>query len=183
MADEQILEPTENKEPKVEPKVDDPRDSEIAKLKARLSEVNSEAASWKKQLRALQSEEEVKKAEQEERYKEMESKLAEFEKNANISKFTSSFMESGIDAELSKTMANAFADGDMETVFASLKTHTDNIKKSAVAMAMANQSGMSTGKADIPQVTKEQFNAMSYTERISLKAKDPALYESLVKGE
>lgn len=177
------LENVESQAVNNEPPVDDTKDKEIAKLKALLSKANSEAASYKKQMREKMSEEEKSKADAEAEREEMMKKLAAFERDAKISNFTSALMTSGIDGDLSKTMANALVDGDMDTVFANLKAHTESIKKSAVASAMANQSGITTGTPGVPEVTQAQFDAMSLSERVNLYNTDKSLYDKLNGGK
>lgn len=155
---------------------------EIVKLKALISKANSEAADNKRKLREKMSEEEKNKAALEEQQASMMAELEALRKEKTLSTYTSQFMTSGFDSELATVGANALVDGDMTKFFATLKSYTDNIKKSAIADAMANQSGMTNGQA-AQTITQEQFNAMSLSERVELFNKDKDLYNKLIKGE
>lgn len=136
----------ETKAPETENKVDEStKDKEIANLKRLLSEKNSEAADWKRKLRERQTEEERKAAEIEEQRKAEQAELAQLRKEKQIASFANEFMALGMDKETATLTAQAKSDGDDKTVFANLKTLTENISQSALAKAMDGQSGLSTG--------------------------------------
>ena len=156
-------------------------EKEIAKLKALLSKANSEAANFKRELRAKQSEEEIAKAEAAERQAAMENELNELRKANTINGFKAKYLGLGFDDSLADSTAKALADGDNDAVFANLKVFADNLKKSAVASAMANQSGMTTGSTT-PEITKEQFDNMSYAEKSELFERNKELYDLLNGG-
>lgn len=128
--------------PDVKPDV---KDEEIEKLKKLLSKANSEAASYKKQMRDKMSEEERKAVEAAEKQAELENKVAMYERQATISSYKSNLLASGFDAETAEKSAQALAEGKMDEFFSHLNSVYGNIEKSAVAKAMANQTQPTVG--------------------------------------
>lgn len=93
--------------------------AEIARLKNALAKASSEAADYKKQLRAKMSDDEAAAAERDAKWAEMEAKLKELETEKTISTYKASYLAMpGFDEKLAEDTAKALADGDMKTVFA-----------------------------------------------------------------
>ena len=137
----------ETKAPETEVKADETaKDKEINSLRKALSNANSEAANYKRQLRERQSEEERKAAEIEEQRKAEQAELAQLRKEKQIASYASEFMSLGMDKDTAILTAQAKADGDDTTMFANLKTLTESIGSKALAKAMDGQSGLSTGE-------------------------------------
>ena len=145
MADEKENVTVEEKTTPVETKVDD-RDKEIEKLKRLLSNANSEAADWKRQLRQKQTEEERNAADLAEKQKAMEAELEGYRKRETIANHKAKFIGLGFEEDLALKSAEALSNGDTDTVFANLKALTDNIAKNAVTKAMDSQKGLTTGQ-------------------------------------
>lgn len=93
--------------------------AEIARLKNALAKANSEAADYKKQLRAKMSDDEAAAAERDAKWAEMEAKLQALELEKTISSYKASYLAmSGYDEKLAEDTAKALAEGDMAKVFA-----------------------------------------------------------------
>ncbi len=159
--DAQVTESTETKTPEVEVKDDAnvkalaDKDKEIANLKRLLSNANSEAADWKRQFRAHQSEEERKAAEIEEQRKAEQTELAQLRKEKQIASYANDFMGLGMDKDTAIVTAQAKADGDDKSVFAALKALTENITKNATTKALDSQAGLSVGSTPKGAKTQE----------------------------
>ncbi len=155
--------PTEETEAKggAENKEDAPdeRDRQLEKYKRLLDKASSEAADYKRQLRAKQSEDEIAENERVEKQKAMEAELAELKKDKLVNGYKVQFMKLGFDEDTATTQAKALADGDMGTMFSNLSTLTDSISKSAVAKAMDAQKGLSVGgtatSADVEKASNQ----------------------------
>lgn len=128
-----------------ETKAPDARDKEIANLKNLLSKANSEASAYKKKLRERQTAEEQAAADLEEQRKAELAELETLRREKQIASSATEFMSLGMDKELAQLTAQAKLDGDDTTVFANLRTLTENIKKNTVVKAMDNQGGLSVG--------------------------------------
>lgn len=136
----------EGKTPEAEatPEVDE-KDKEILKLKKRLSEVNSESANYKRQLREKQSADEKAEADRAEAQAKMEQELKELRREKTVSDYRSRFIGLGYADDDATKNANALADGDIDSLFNNFKSHIENIKKSVTVEAMDRQNGLSVG--------------------------------------
>lgn len=139
---------------------------EIEKLKRLLSDANSEAAKYKKELRAKQTADEQAEADRNEKFASMEAELNELRRSKSIDKFTSDFMDLGFDKENAIKVATAHVDGDTDTVFSNLKTQIEALKKASLTEAMNKQGGLTNGKApaSTKTYTKEDISTMSADE-------------------
>ena len=103
------------------------------RYKELISKANSEAKQYKdkwnetrEKLESQMSEDERAKAEEAERYKAIEAENAQLKRDMNISQQTNFYLSLGFDAELAKETAEAFVDGDFDTVEKNqLKAHQD----------------------------------------------------------
>lgn len=131
---------------KTEPaKTDKADNAEVEKLKRLLSKANSEAASYKEQLRAKQTETERAEAERAEADKAMREELETLRKEKRVSDYTGKCLALNMDAELAGKTATALADGDMESVFDCLKNFVDATVTRLNNEALNRQPNLSTG--------------------------------------
>jgi len=138
---------TEQTEPaKTEPVKSENSDSpEVEKLKRLLSKANSEAASYKEQLRAKQTETERAAAERAEQEQKMRDELEMLRKEKRVSDYTAKCVALNMDADLAGKTANALADGDMDSVFECLKNFVDATVTRLNNEALNRQPGLSSG--------------------------------------
>ena len=106
---------------------------ELAKLKKLLENANSEAAKYKKELRAKQDAAEAEAAERKEYLEKLEARNAELEKNEKVSSLSIQLLAQGYDAELAKNTAVAIIDGDLSTFVANNNTFLEGQKKAMEA--------------------------------------------------
>ena len=136
---------------KTEPvKTEKADNAEVEKLKRLLSKANSEAASYKEQLRAKQTETERAEAERAEQDKAMREELEKLRKEKQVSDYTARCVALNMDAELAAQTANALAGGDMDSVFDCLKAFVEATKTRLNNEALNRQPGLSAG---IPPTT------------------------------
>lgn len=119
---------------------------EIQRLRDAVSKANSEAADYKKQLRAKLSDEEAKAAKEAEEREAIEKELASLRKEKAIGTYKAAYLELGYDAEMAAENASALHSGDFAKVFANQKKFIEAQKKAAVAGALDKQPGLSSGK-------------------------------------
>lgn len=118
---------------------------DVQKLKSAVSKANSEAAEWKRKHNALLTDEQRKEEERAEVQKKVEEELAALRKEKSISDTKAKFLSLGYDSTLADETAKAFAEGDMEKVFANQKVYIENIKKAERAAALAGDSRPAPG--------------------------------------
>lgn len=172
MAENENVTTTETTTPEVEaeatPEVDE-RDKEILKLRKRLSEVNSESANYKRQLREKQSADEKAEADRAEAQAKMEQELKELRRDKTISDYKARFIGLGYADDDAVKSANALADGDVDTVFSTFKSHLENTKKSVTVEAMDRQNGLSVGNPPSQdELKKKSLNSIREAAGLSL---------------
>ena len=156
--------------------------SDAERLKAAVSKANSEAAELKRQLKARMTEDEQKEAERLAAEAAIKAELEALRKDKTISDSKAKFLGLGYDEKLATETAKALADGDMDKVFANQQIHIDNVKKAAAASALAGDPKPPAGSSGGAKITKEQFDAMGYSERLKLHNEQPELYKEFTGG-
>lgn len=159
------------------------------KLKEALNKATAEASEFKKKLKAKEEELNAKLTDDEKKERERQEKEAEREtllnnllKEKTVAEHKANFLQKGYSEELATTSATALADGDFKTVFDNLGTFISERDKQAQVRAMDNTK-RPLGGNPTPEVTKEQFNKMSLSERTKLFETNKELYDSLLKGD
>lgn len=122
-----------------------PKDDSAEKLKSALNKASGEAAEYKRQLREKMSEAERAEAERAETEKAMKDKIAALEAKETINALTAKYLGLGYTPELASATANAYASGDMETVFANMKLHEDDLQAKVKSSFVSTQPNLSTG--------------------------------------
>jgi hypothetical protein len=131
---------------KTEPAKTDKADTaEVDKLKAALSRANSQAAEYKRQLRAKQDAAEAAEAERAEQEQAMREELETLRKEKRVSDYTGKCLALNMDADLAGKTATALADGDMDSVFDCLKDFVDATVTRLNNEALNRQPGLSAG--------------------------------------
>jgi hypothetical protein len=143
---------------------DEPAETgEIVKLKKSLSNANSEAAEYKRQLREKQSEAERAEADRAEKERQMQEELAAYRNKERISSYKAQLMTAGIDPNTADLMANSLPDGVSDEYFAATKTFLDNQKQALLSESLNKQPGLSVGTPPTAaQAEKEAENKMRH---------------------
>ncbi|MBO7273700.1 MAG: hypothetical protein J6V22_02475 [Clostridia bacterium] len=149
--------------------------------KATFDKASSEAASYKKQLREKQSDEEAKAAKEAEEKASLIARLEELEHEKAVSGYMSSYLGMGYDEKIAKSSAEALAKGDMATVFANQKIHNENREKALRAELLKETPPPAGGKPD-GGMTLEKFKKLSSQERYEFSVANPEEYKTLYGG-
>ncbi len=142
----------------------------------------SELAEYKRKLKEKMSEEERKEAERQEAEAALKAELESLRKEVAITKNKAKFLSLGYDEKLAEDTARAMADGDFEKVFANQAIHLENVKKATIAAALANDPKPPAGGGGGAEITKEQFDAMGYSDRLKLFNEQPEIYKKFTEG-
>ena len=157
-------------------------ESENGKLRQATTNASADASKWKKQYQDTLSEEARKKEEQDEQNATLQKELETLRAERNVANYKSQLTapDIGVDGNTAQDIAEALNAGDVAKVFAGLRkfitTHDKALRENAFRNNPTLQGG-NTGKA----VTKEQFDAMSYTERLEVYNNYPDLYNEYTK--
>ena len=149
--------------------------------KAMLDKANSEAASYKKQLREKMSEEEAKAAKDAEEKAALLSRVEELEKERAVNGYITKYLSMGYEDKLAKSTAEALAKGDMETVFANQKIHADNREK-ALRAELLKQTPPPPAGGTPAGMKKEEFMKLSLSEKQKFFAENPETYKEFYGG-
>jgi hypothetical protein len=153
----------------------------VAQVKATADKNATEAASYKKQLREKQTEEEAKAAKEAEERAALETRVKELEHERAVNGYMAAYTAMGYDEKLAKASAEALAVGDTKTVFENQKAFHAAREKELRAEILKTTPTPDAG-APTSGVTKEAFDAMGYKERAALFNENPELYNQLNGG-
>ena len=142
---------------------------------------SSEAASYKKQLREKQSDEEAKAAKDAEDRAALVARLEELEREKAVNGYVTSYLAMGYDEKTAKSSAEALHKGDMATVFANQKTHHENREKALRAELLKETPPPAGGTSD-SGMTLEKFRKLSDQERYKFSVENPEQYKTLYGG-
>ena len=141
----------------------------------------SEAADLNKQLKARMTEEEAKAAKDAEEKAALVARLEELERERAVSEYVTSYLAMGYEEKLAKSSAEALAKGDMATVFANQKTHTEN-KEKALRTELLKQTPPPPAGGTPTGIKKEDLAKMSLAEKQKFYAENPETYKEIYGG-
>lgn len=156
--------------------------SEVEKLKAALSKSNSEAADFKKQLRAKMSEDEAAKQKEAEEREKLQSDYDALLRKVTVSENKAKLLALGYDETLASETAEAMAKGEMDKVFVNQKKHLEAVEKKVRADVLKDTPKPAPGSGANGEITQEQFDAMGYSERLKVFNENPETYNKLNGG-
>lgn len=133
--------------------------TEVERLRAALTKSNAEASDYKKQLRARQTEDEVRAAADEEERQKMMTELEGLRKERSIAKHKASFLALGYDEASAEEAATALFGNDFEAVFAVQKKIMEEQKKAAASTALDAQPKLSVGAPVEASTPEDRFLA------------------------
>ena len=142
----------------------------------------SEAASYKKQLREKQTEEEAAKAKEAEERAALLARVEELEREKAVTEYTASYLALGYDEKLARSSAEAIAKGDMAAVFENQKIHAANVEKALRAEMLKKTPEPPAGAPD-KGMKKEDFAKMSLADKQKFATENPEVYATFYKTE
>lgn len=154
--------------------------AEMAKLKAALDKATKEAGDAKKALRAKQSAEEAAAEEAKEQQEAQAKELAELRKKfavAETSKKVMGFV--GDETAANEAAEYLFGAEDIDAALAIInKAWT--AKEKALRLEYGKIPAPGVGASDVPTMTKEQLDTMSYVDRAKFANEHPAEYNKIM---
>lgn len=157
--------------------------AETKRLKDLLSKANSEAASYKNQLRNKMSEAEKREADEKEAREKLIQENQELTKKIAISENSAQLQSMGYDAELAVKTAEAMYSGDMQTVFANQKVFLEKHEAALKADLMKSTPKPPAGNTPSGGMTLEKLRAMSVADRYQYQLKNPEEYKQLYEAD
>lgn len=155
---------------------------EVEKLRAALSKSNSEAADFKKQLRAKMTEDEAAKQKEIEEREKLQSDYNALLSKVTVSENKAKLLALGYDEALASETAEAMAKGESEKVFANQKKHLEAVEKKIRADVLKDTPKPAPGSGGGAEITQEQFDSMGYSERLKVFNEQPELFKQFTGG-
>lgn len=142
----------------------------------------SEAAELKKQLKSKMTADEQAEAERKTALQQMETELATLKKEKSVSEYKAQFLALKFDEKLAAETAAALADGNWEILFQNQKKAIETLEKNIRAEVLKTTPKPETPGTAGASITKEQFDAMNYSQRSALFQENETLYNELNGG-
>lgn len=121
--------------------------AEIKRLRDAVSKANSEAADYKKQLRAKQTDEEAAEAKRQEEMEKLQNDNKALTHKIAVSENKAKLLALGYDEALAGETAVAMANGETDKVFAAQQKHQEAIEKKIRADILKNTPAPTGGSA------------------------------------
>lgn len=153
----------------------------VAQIKATADKASSEAASYKKQLREKQTDEEAKAAQEAADRAALIERAEKAENALAVSNYVAAYVAMGYDEKLAKSTAEAMVSGDTATVLKNQKTHLESREKALRTELLMQTPPPAPGGADTA-MTKEKLRAMSPQERYKFSQENPEEYKTIYGG-
>jgi hypothetical protein len=140
----------------------------------------SEAANYKKQMRANMTEAEQKALADAEKLADVIAERDKLLAEKTIAENSSGLVAIGYDEKTAKEVATAFMNGDFSTVISAQAKFVDAQKKSVVAEKVKSTPIPPVNNGE-KTLTKAEFSKMSLAEQLEVFNKTPELYNELTK--
>ena len=140
----------------------------------------SEAANYKKQMRANMSEAEQKALADAEKYAEIVAERDKLLAEKTIAENSSGLVAIGYDEKTAKEVATAFMNGDFTAVIQAQAKFVDAQKKAVISDKVKETPVPPVGNEE-KTLTKAEFSKMSLDEQLKVFNEAPELYNELTK--
>lgn len=149
--------------------------------KATFDKKASEASELGKQLKSRMSEDEAKAAKDAEERAELLARVEQLENEKAVNNYTTSYLAMGYDEKLARSSAEAIVKGDMDTVFANQKIHTENREKALKAEWLKETPPPAGGGVD-KGMKKEDLSKLTLAEQAKFATENPDVYKGFYGG-
>lgn len=154
--------------------------ADLAKSKAALDKATKEAGDYRKQLRAKQSAEEAAAEEAKETAEAQAKELAELRKLFAVAETSKKVMGFVGDEATANTVAEyLYGAEDVDAALTAIQKAW-SAKEKALRLEYGKIQAPGVGAGDGPTLTKEQLDALTYTQRLEFATQHPDEYEKLM---
>lgn len=150
--------------------------------KEHFDKVASEAASYKKQLRAQMTEAEAKAAEEAEKYAAIVAERDKLKAEKSIAENAKGLVAIGYDENIATEVATALYNGDSAAVIKAQAKFVDEQKKAVLAEAVKGTPVPPASDKGGAEMTKEKLRGMSPIERFEYSQNHPDEYKKIYGG-
>ena len=143
---------------------------------------SSEAADYKKQLKAKMTEDEQKEADRAAKEAEQLAELERLRKEKKTTEIKAQYLALGYDEKMAAETAEAFVSGDTAKCFENQRKFQEGLSKKVESKLLDGTDRPPNGDPKNPAVTQEQFDAMGYSERLKVFNEQPELFKQFTEG-
>ena len=156
--------------------------AELERYKNATTKANSEAAEYKRKLKALEEKASQGSSDTEKQIADLKEQIETLNREKSISERTASFLKIGMSEDIAGKCSEAFTNGDSEAFFAAMGSFITEHDKAFKAELLKStpRPGSEGGKA--PEMTKEKLKKMSLEERMAFANEFPDEYNKIYGG-
>ena len=161
----------------------DDNSTELERYKNATTKANSEAAEYKRQLKALQEKASEGASDTEKQMAALKEQIDTLQREKSISERKASFLAIGMNDEIAMKCSEAFTSGDSDSFFEGIKgflTEHDKAFKAELLKTTPRPDG--EGGKTPPPMTKEAFRKLSPAERLKFSQERPDEYNKIYGG-
>ena len=161
---------------------DEEMKAELERYKKATTNANSEAAEYKRKLKAIEEKAAQGSTDTEKQMAELKEQIETLQREKSISERTASFLKIGMNEDIAGKCSEAFTNGDSEAFFKAMGSFIADHDKAFKAELLKStpRPGSEGGKA--PEMTKEKLKKMSLEERMAYANEFPDEYNKLYGG-
>ena len=157
--------------------------AELERYKNATSKANSEAAEYKRQLKALEDKANAGASDTEKAMAEMKEQIETLQREKSISERKASFLKFGMDENIADKCSEAFTNGDSEAFFEAMGNFlTEHDKTFKADLLKSTPRPKDEGGSTPPEMTKEKLQKLSPAERLQYANDHPDEYNKLYGG-
>lgn len=161
----------------------DDNSAEVERYKNATSKANSEAAEYKRQLKALQEKANQGSSDAEKQMAELKEQVESLQREKAISVRTAGFMKAGMDEDTAAKCSEAFTNGDSESFFTAFGSFiTEHDKAFKAELLKTTPRPKDEGGKPAPPMTKEAFKKLPPAERLAYQQEHPEEYKKIYGG-
>lgn len=161
----------------------DDNSAELERYKNANSKANSEAAEYKRQLKALQDKANAGASDTEKQMAELKEQIETLQREKCISERKASFLKLGMNDDFASKCSEAFTTGDSDSFFATMGSFlTEHDKTFKAELLKTTPRPKDEGGNPPPAMTKEKFRTLSPAEKMAFVNEYPDEYNKLYEG-
>ena len=170
------------KEGMTEEEISDALKSIDTRYKNAISKANSEAASFKRQLKERMTAEEKAEQERQEAQQALLEENKALKRSIALAETKAKLISTGYTEELADETATAMLDGDTEKIIANQVKFVETAKKAYLAENIKSFPEPKGNTDNTKSMTKESFRKLSVAERAKYATEHPDEYKAMYEG-
>lgn len=156
--------------------------AELERYKNATTKANSEAAEYKRKLKALEEKAKEGSSDTEKQIADLKEQIETLNREKSISERTASFLKIGMNEEIAGKCSEAFTNGDSEAFFAAMGSFITEHDKAFKAELLKSTPRPGSEGGNAPEMTKEKLKKMSLEERMAFANDYPDEYNKIYGG-